>query len=39
MRVRLKYFAVPESKKALKEYWKDIRGNLKELLLGKFEII
>lgn len=34
MGVILKYFPVLESKKALKEYWKDKRANLKELLLG-----
>lgn len=37
MGTSLKYFSMPESKKALNEYWKDIRANLKEFLLGKFE--
>lgn len=39
MRMSLKYFSMPERKKALNEYWKDIRANLKEVLLGKFETI
>lgn len=39
MGVSLKYFTMTESKKSLKEYWKDIRANLEELLLGKFETI